>query len=185
MKEDEQDLTREEADALRGLASPAALPEALEDRVVLGLRERGLLAGGSRPWRARLLAAAAALALFAAGLFIGQGRRMTPAEPSALPRYVLFLYDAPDEAALDSGQMAARVEEYRNWAVAVRRGGSVISGEKLEAESRLLGSGSAAHALGGYFVISARDYASAVALAQTCPHLKHGGSIEVRPIAPT
>ena len=35
----------------------------------------------------------------------------------------------------------------------------------------------------GYFVIRAADLSAATALAQTCPHLKYGGSIRVRPIA--
>ena len=32
------------------------------------------------------------------------------------PRFVLLLYDAPDEKALTDAQMEGRVEEYRNWA---------------------------------------------------------------------
>ena len=51
--------------------------------------------------------------------------------------------------------MAGRVYEYRNWAGQLRTG-RTIAGEKLEPESRRLGSvGSDAgsSALGGYFVI--------------------------------
>ncbi len=61
--------------------------------------------------------------------------------------------------------------------------------EEALKEGRVLGGGPAspAGALGGYFVVSARDYdaALAIAIARSCPHLKHGGTIEVRAIEET
>ncbi len=84
--------------------------------------------------------------------------------------------------------MKQRVEEYRNWARGVRLRGGYIRGEKLEGRSRLLGptvAPSGSRPLGGYFVISASDDEAAAAVARSCPHLTHGGSIEVRPIART
>lgn len=186
--DDRDDLTPEETEALRYLAAAAAPPAALEDRTVDRLKERGLIAGRRRariPW---LWAVAAGLALFAAGLLVGQRHGGSAIEASPMPRYALFLYDAPDETALTAAQMEARIEEYRSWAAGVRRQGSEIHGEKLEPTSRLLGGSGpdlGARTLGGYFVIAAMDYEAAVAIARTCPHLKHGGSIVVRPIART
>jgi hypothetical protein len=34
--------------------------------------------------------------------------------------------------------------------------------------------------IGGYFAISAADYDEACRIAESCPHLKYGGRIEVR-----
>jgi hypothetical protein len=181
------ELTPQEAETLQRLRSGPAAPEALEDQTIERLNERGLIVP-LRPVRGRWLLAAAGLALFAAGLFVGERRGTGSSGTLALPRYALFLYDSKNEAALTSAQLEARVEEYRNWVRSVRRGGGEIYGEKLEAEGRLLGDADrrfAGEALGGYFVVSAADLESAVAVARTCPHLKHGGSIEVRPIAPT
>jgi hypothetical protein len=39
--------------------------------------------------------------------------------------------------------------------------------------------------LSGYFVIEAANWEEAVALARTCPHLRYGGRIALRPVAPT
>src|SRR5271169_2594028 len=39
--------------------------------------------------------------------------------------------------------------------------------------------------LGGYFVIAAPNLDAALAIARTYPHLKHGGTIVIRPIDPT
>ena len=86
--------------------------------------------------------------------------------------------------------MEARVEEYRNWARGVRASGREIAGEKLEPEARFVEPGPSEGAgagwpLGGYFVITARDLDAAVGVARSCPHLRHGGRVEVRAIART
>ena len=187
---EQDDLSPEEASALRDLAVGPEPPASLENAAVERLRARGLIDGRRRrgiPW---LTAAAASIALFAAGLYLGSRRPEAPTRSTgaaALPRYVLFLYDAPDEAALSPAEMGQRVDEYRSWALGVREGGAVISGEKLGSQTFRLGAGpgAAAAILGGYFVVSAKDYETALAIARSCPHLKHGGTIEVRPIEET
>jgi len=39
--------------------------------------------------------------------------------------------------------------------------------------------------ISGYFVIDAASWEDAVAVARTCPHLRYGGRIILRPVAPT
>ena|SRR5215471_14296059 len=185
--DDRDELTADEARALRALGDGPAPPAGLEDETVARLAREGLL---GRPRRNRFgaaLAAAAAVALFAAGLVVGERRGGAPAPDAGLKRYVLFLYDAPDEAAMTPADMEKRVSEYRDWAREVRRNGGRIEGEKLEAETLRLGPPEPASGrpLGGYFVVSAADDAAALAVAKSCPHLKHGGTIEVRAIAKT
>jgi hypothetical protein len=99
-----------------------------------------------------------------------------------LPRFVLLLYggsSAPNPGA---------VREYSLWAKDLRAHGHAISGGKLKDSGTTLSPGrdsDEASALGGYFIVSAHDLGEALSLARTCPHLKHGGRIEVRPIDPT
>jgi hypothetical protein len=179
------ELTPEEAKALRSLAEGERPPRALEQATVGRLRERGLL---SPPRRARsvwLLAAAAGIALFGAGVLVGHRRPEAPSS-AAGPRFVLFLYDAPSEPELTDAQMQERVSEYRNWAIGLRKSGADIRGEKLKTEGRRLGLASPGEApLGGYFIVSAKDWNAAMEIARSCPHLKHGGTIEVREIEKT
>jgi hypothetical protein len=192
------DLTDVERRALRALAEGPEPPPELAAATLRRLEESGLIATALRrrpARRIRLLAAAAALVLFALGLGAGIGLRpgSRPAPAPATPRFALFLYDAPDERELTGAQMRARVDEYRSWARGVRAAGREISGEKLESGGRVLGPSDAAAGrppaggweLGGYFVISAPDLEAAIAVAQSCPHVKHGGRIEVRAIART
>ncbi len=185
------DLTPEEKKALDALTAGPEAPHGLEDAVVSRLAADGLI-GRRKPARvSRTVAVAAGLALFALGLAVGSRRAPKPAAVAAAPataRYVLLLYDAPDEEALSESQMQARVSEYRDWAIGLRRAGSDITGEKLAPESLDLGSAgipAGPEPLGGYFVFSAKDAAAAREIARSCPHLRHGGRAALRPIEET
>lgn len=189
MSDRDDELTETERRALRALAEGPEPSAALEAATRERLRRAGELAGPRRSGRVWLSAAAAAagLALFVAGVVVGERRAGPGGEAGGRPRFALFLYDAPDEESLDPAQMERRVEEYRAWARDLRAKGVAISGEKLEPEARRLPpeSGTAAWPLGGYFVISTRDLDAALEVARSCPHLRHGGRIEVRAIAHT
>jgi hypothetical protein len=189
MPEDDNDWTSEEAEALRALSSGGTAPAALEEKTVERLRGEGLLPVRPPVSRRWWLAAAAGTALFAAGLVVGSRLPGSTGTPAAAPDFVLLLYERGAVGRIAPAEEQARVEEYRAWAKRLRREGVRIRGERLEPETRWLGpptSGGAGDLLlGGYFVVSARNFAAAVAIARTCPHLKHGGTIEVRAIAAT
>ena len=172
---------------LAGIHADAEPRAALEGRVVNALRDRGLLKRGHRRSRVAFfagLAAAAAVAAvtFLAGLAVGRG---SSASPSPGTRFVLFLYGGDSASAAEE---TARVEEYRTWARSLRSGGRLVAGEKLANEVRVLGPGGRrepAEEPRGFFTIAAPDWASAMAVAGTCPHLKHGGRLALRRIEPT
>ncbi len=108
--------------------------------------------------------------------------------------FMLFLHE--DQGQFDNrseAEMMAVIKEYSAWAQSMREKGHFAGGEKLTddpgkvmrnrngkitvtdgpyAETKEL--------VGGYFSIKAGDYAEACRLAETCPHLKYGGRIEVR-----
>jgi hypothetical protein len=183
------DLTAEEERALRALGGAAPPPPALEEATLARLRGEGLVRRPRRAALPRVLAAAAAIALFAAGLAVGRRTLQTggAVATDSAPQFVLFLYDAPAEPAMSDAQMQERVSEYRDWAIGLRRAGAEIRGEKLKRDrSERLGPAAPGEApLGGYFVIQAKDWASAMEVARSCPHLKHGGTIEVREVERT
>jgi hypothetical protein len=146
------------------------------------LRAEGRLrsSGRARAW-ARL---AAVLALAVVSLLAGARLRDRPREGVAKPRFVLLI--SADPTPLASSEEAKRVDEYRRWAIGIHEEGHGITGEKLgDARLTLGGPGAATAGIGGFFVIEARDLEEAARLASGCPHLKYGGSIEVRPIDPT
>ena len=136
---------------LRTTASP---PPELEAKIAAAVSHR-------RPHR--LLYAAAAILLFAAGFAFHAWRVRTPEFT-----HVLFLSSGP---AYRPGP--GRVDEYRTWARGLRAQDVIIDGVKLK---------SAPSPLSGYFMIRARDLEEAKRIAASCPHVRHGGTIEVREI---
>jgi hypothetical protein len=187
----DEDLSPPDQRVLASWRQGPAPPASLEDRVVSALQDRGLLRGSAflaRRWRAAAVAAAVGLVLFAAGAVVGA--RIAPAAHGgpAGERFVLFLYEGSDYQAPAPGSERDRVEEYRRWAKAIRRSGSLVEGEKLkEGEQILGGPGPVTEPgmiLGGYFVIAAADAGKARKIASGCPHLRHGGRILIRQVDP-
>ena len=194
----EVELSPAERSALEALREGPAPPGELETRVVAVLAAEGLLGPRREPagaraaggWRRLSLAAgiAASLAAFGLGWWTRGATPAVAGPETAGDRYVLLLHETG--RALPASEEARLVAEYSAWAVELRRQGVVIDGEKLDEPRWLLGPGGRREergptrgALAGYFLLDAADAAAALALAETCPHLRHGGSVELRRIA--
>ncbi len=166
-------------------ALPRAIepPLHLEARAVAALREAGLL----RPRRrfTAALSVAAALVVFVGGFALGRVTLAGSSTPAG-PRYLLLLYGG---ASATTEVEAARVAEYGAWARELSAAGRLLGAEKLADSSRVLGdAGAAPSAAGepsGFFLIRASTMDEAQAAASRCPHLKHGGTVVVRPIEDT
>lgn len=172
--DDDDDLTD-----LQSLPKDMSPPAALEDRTVDALRRRQLLAEpGRRVW----LRAAAVLTLMGAAAAAGWiARGSASATHDHASRFVLLLYgDATGHAS--AGEAVA---EYRGWARDLAGTGAVVSGERLANEAIVVGAPLEANLVRGYFIVQASDERRAVEIARTHPHVKRGGTIVVRRIAPT
>ncbi len=187
--------TEPEQAAFRALPRTIAPPGSLEDRVVAALRSESVLRaprlGRFRATRlsSRYGAVAATLVLFAAGVFAGRvaPRAVAPEDPR--PQFVLLLQEGKE---FDAG--TDHVAEYTAWARSLGARGLIVAGEKLKDDAVVLSRKDAGVSIEtesvaleeaaprGYFVIRARDLDEAIAIAQDCPHLKHGGRISLRPI---
>ncbi len=114
-----------------------------------------------------------------------------------MPNYMLFLHqksDRPRPASPDD--IMAITKAYMAWADRMRSEGRLKGGEKLTADAgkvmRANGGNKVSvtdgpyaeskELIGGYFAISAKDYDEACRIAQSCPHLGYGGTIEVRQV---
>lgn len=173
-KDETTALTDSERSALADQLAP---PDALEKRVLGALRRRGLIR--SPVLGRRLIAVAAAILLFTLGVVTGQSRSSAGLGGD----FVLLLYnpDGPPGAAPKS-----RVEEYRRWALETSRSGRSIQGLKLGSELLALGAPSSEGSYPvGLFIIRASSLEEAEQVARSCPHLRYGGEIVIRPIDPT
>ncbi len=193
--ERDRDEDREWRNAFEALPRDMEPPAALEDRLVNSLYQRRLLKKANRPrWLLpRLLPLAAVLVL---GFSIGRWWGGTSPNESQ-PRFLLVLHESQQFRAALSVPAAQLVEEYAAWAGDLAARGLLIRGEKLKDQGAWLSQTSNGLGLrsftldqepsfiGGFFLIRAESYESALSIAETCPHLSYGGTIEVRVIDPT
>jgi hypothetical protein len=190
----EDELTPERLQKLRELSGGPQPPAWLEARTIEELRAHDLLRD-ERSRRAvlfRWLAFGAACVIFlAAGFVAGERRTRVPAAPMG-NRYVLFVTTQGESESAPPKHEAGRVREYSKWARDQAAAGHLIAGEKLnETSLALTGSDarprhdSSLDILGGYFIIVAKNMDEATIIARTCPHLRHGGTLVIRPIEPT
>lgn len=139
------------------------------------------------------VAAGVAAFLFASQLPVGWlAGGTTPRADAAGRQYLLLLYQEPG-GSLSAEESENRVGEYSAWASAGRRAGTILMGAKLaSARQRLpdLGErhpspdepGNDDDVVVGYFRLSADSMEEALKIARTCPHLRYGGRLELRPI---
>ena len=176
------DPGNEEAGGLRPWLRQPPPPSRLEGRVTRSLAGRGLLAS-RMPGSRAMLAAAAAVVVFATGFVAGSlsTRSRAAAAPDG-PRFALLLYEGSDRA-----QQVDDVAEHVRWARALAARGHEVSGEKLGAAVTSVPEAPAPlpEALEGFFLISAPSAAAAADIARTLPHVRHGGRVVVRAIDPT
>jgi hypothetical protein len=111
-------------------------------------------------------------------------------------QYLFLLHEKPaDAVAVSAAEAKETVARYQAWAADLAQRGLLSGGEKLSdnggqhlslrAGQTLVSDGPYAEAhdvIGGYFVVKADSDAAALALAQTCPHLKGTQWIEIRRI---
>lgn len=151
-------------------------------------------AAASPPKAARRVTAGLLAAGIAFGALIGYGAARLSANraaaPDSVPRFLLLLYDtSATTQAMTQRDMREVIAEYSAWGRRLREAGQLVSAEKLtDTPPDWLG-GTVATAngeqIGGFFLIRAPTLAEARRIAESCPHLKYGGRIELRPIQPT
>src|SRR6476620_1720041 len=112
---------------------------------------------------------------------------------STSSKFMLLLRGGITNRDLSPEQLQAQIEKYMSWIDSLRKKGHFLAGEPLEEEGKILSGRNAQtitdgpfteskEAVGGYFIISARDLDAAVEGSKDCPIFGNGGTMEVRPI---
>lgn len=194
MREFEDELTQQEREAYASLPRELRTPPNLEQRTVDALKLAGLIRKPPRSWHLSRFAlvfgtAMVLLVAGAVGVMWNSGGTV-PLEPD----FILVLRAGPPELqAQTEADALERFKEYAAWAGKDRTEGKLVGGEELADEARFLKvengrttvserSRTEEPMIAGYFLLTARDYEQAVRVAQDCPHLKYGGTVEVREI---
>jgi hypothetical protein len=171
-------------EGLGELRLPPAAPDA-------GITFRHRLA--ATRWQQRyvpFLRAAAAVALLVIGgaggyLLRGDGPRSVPAMEGTT---FLFLVRGEEPQAAVSGDTLVR--EYQAWASSLARQGHLVGANKLMDEpGRWISAPTSGETrmrsdVSGYFLVSAAGYDEAVEIAGSSPHIRYGGTFEIRQVDP-
>lgn len=192
------------AQAFADLPRETSAPRELERRVVAALGAAGLLRHRPRGGRfSRWGLAAAAIVGLVVGVGAGSSLRVPPLSPMPAPMspmtpastgqlWLLLLYEDAGYDTPAAADLPARVAEYSAWAGSLAERGALESAGELAPGGRLLspragGPGaqtrspaSEAGEVTGFFLLRAGSEGEAQALAEECPHLKHGGRIALR-----
>ncbi len=187
---DDPELTRVERDALMSLNVTDAPPQNLENQVVDRLRSVGLIRRS--PWKIRVFGITAfiatAFAMFTIGRDVGTQRTTMTDTRTPHAEFLLLLYEGADFDPGAPEQASARIQEYRTWAKHLADIGHLIYAGRLSTPSDAIQVPSATIRLPstseptGYFLVVALDRNEAARLAATCPHVRHGGIVVIRPI---
>lgn len=115
---------------------------------------------------------------------------------TANSEFLLLIHGKDWYSSLSPEQLEASMNEFKTWfeklsgqgklkgAQPLKRDGAIVSGTGKS--SRVIADGPFAEskeAVGGYFLLTLDTMDEAIAIAQSCPALKFGSSIEVRPVA--
>lgn len=185
-------------DLLNRLPTSEAPPAFLEERVVERLRDANLIRASSlgrfRGYPALITAIALSLVTFFVGAFVGT-RRSVAAAPAQPAGYLLIVRAANAQFEPKNPQEELlRVKEYSAWARDLGQRGLMVGGEKLKDDVNVLNTAVDGRqvnenranlsegGVAGYFLLPSSDYDQALSIARTCPHLKHGGAVELRQI---
>ena len=201
--EQDKGLSTEERERLDSLPREMNPPAELETAVASELRRQGLI-GTQRTrrtqrarawgWPGLARVAAPAMATLALGFLAGVSWVHETTGPTGeLPRYLLILRSGDEYQPEASG--GTRGMEYADWAMNKLPRGAFLSGEELTETGWVLHqTGETVRSdradfgtelrepVAGFFLIRAKDDDDAVELARTTPHLKYGGTVELRPI---
>ena len=112
---------------------------------------------------------------------------------STAPSEYMLLFRGPDwDRDITADETRQMLDRAMAWFEAVQRQGKVKATQALDRVGRVV-SGKGGHsvtdgpfaeskeAIGGYLLLQVADIEEAVAIAQTCPTLEYGISVEIRP----
>lgn len=178
-----QELSADERERLAALRKSPLPPPALEARVVAALRNERLLVTPNR-WLKPLALAAAGILLFVLGWTSARWHFAPPRE-IAQQRFAFFLEKGNEIPAINSDQEKSLASEYARWGRQFNSAGERLANSGADLQTVAgpeIPWTSQPSSLRGFFIVSAKDLPDAIQIARTCPHLKYGGRIEVRPI---
>jgi hypothetical protein len=110
--------------------------------------------------------------------------------------FMLIIHDAPQATydALPPEERRESMQRWNGWVDGMAAEGKLVDGHPLEAARRIVSGARSARVrdgpfaetkelVGGYFLLTDISLDEATSIALRCPSLRHGMTVEIRPIA--
>jgi hypothetical protein len=174
----DHELTAEERAAIDQLRKEIPPGDELENRIIQSLKDSGLIAS-----RRRFVFAGAIAASLLFGFLAGALAFRPATAPSHGREFLLLLHAGTESTNPGDLEIQRRVGEYTAWARQLHHDGRLLGADKLKDDLTAIGpGGGSGDPIEGYFRVTAKDPAEAMAIARNSPHLKYGGWIELREV---
>lgn len=182
-----EELSEAEKRIFQGLQSEKAPPRSLEKQIVKELEKQGELKRTTNmndyvKWAAAI---AAMVLFFFGGRYFEQLQHQKIAGIDPTKGYILLLHE---DLSFSPGDPMEMFEEYKTWMENTMNEGVKITGQELKNGATLVSNSGlssngedATERTTGYFILEAASYEEAVQVAVNNPHVKYGGSVEVKP----
>ncbi len=198
MNDETDELSPHELKAFDRLEKEKMPPPFLEGRIVAALRDAHSIRANRIDWlpgrRAIGITGAASMCFFILGILVGvwsvsaqSTHPMGPATPGG-PVFVLAMRNPPEALpAKSKDEVLQRMDEFGAWVDELERKGLTL-GHDCQLLSEVNGPNSivdtSSNALGGSLMgivlLQVENYQQAVEAAQSCPHWKYGGIVEIK-----
>jgi hypothetical protein len=184
MKEDREDMDQEapikEVVEFHHSLHP---PRNLSALIAKQLNKEGLLKPNNIIMKTeRLFWVAATIAGIAVGFFVSTMTNQQNQLPAVDGNQYLLLLREDSTFSATEDEIPRLIQEYTDWAIAASNDGKLVGAEKLTNEAVNLGKEMTTTSVSGYFIITASSLNEATSFANTHPHLKYNGNIELRPV---
>lgn len=166
----------------QGLKETQTPPQTLENQVVNQLISQGLVKPRttSRLLRTWGISIAASIIFFVAGYYVHAFSSTSARNYLADFNYMLLLHE---DSQFITGDPQQRFQEYAQWMGGIYEKGMQIDGQELARKAHNVQTQASKKSYTtGYFLLKAATLQQAKEVAQSCPHVKYGGDIEIKPI---
>ena len=115
--------------------------------------------------------------------------------PTPTSDYLLLFRGNDWQKGLSPEELEQTMGRFMAWFERLQTAGKLKGANPLQSEGKLVSGANGRNvvdgpfaeskeAIGGYFLLNVAGEDEAIAIAQQCPLLQHGGVVEVRPVAP-
>ena len=112
----------------------------------------------------------------------------------AKKEFIIFFRGSQWDKDLSPEEIQKAMGQFMGWFERLREEGRLKAGQPLERQGKIVSGkkgrtvadgpfAESKEAVGGYFLLTVADIDEAVEIAQQCPILEYGSTVEVRPVA--